>query len=119
MLMGGVEVITVITSGRLLDCIGDEPLEDASVVVEDGMIKDIYTGKRRFPSDATIIDVGSRTILPGLTDAHVHPAFTEDPHFVRRGDSPPIYAALSMAAYLERALPVSYTHLTLPTTPYV
>ena len=104
-------MIKVITNGRLLDCIGDEPLEDSSVVVEDGVIKDVYFGKKPLPADATVIDVGGKTVLPGLTDAHVHPAFTENPHFVRRGDSPPIYAALSMAAYLERALQGGFTTL--------
>ncbi len=39
-------MITVIANGRLLDCIGDEPLYDASVVIEDGIIKEAHTGKK-------------------------------------------------------------------------
>jgi len=69
-------VITVLTHGRLLDCVGDEPIEDVSIVVEEGEIKDIYSGGKPLPDGATVINVGGRAVLPGLTDAHEHPTFT-------------------------------------------
>ena len=100
---------TIITNDRLLDCVGDEPLENASVVVEDGVIKDVYSGKRQIPAGATVIDVGGRTVLSGLTDAHVHVAFTEHPSLIKRGDSPPFYAALMMERYMIEALQAGFT----------
>lgn len=104
-------MLTVITNARLLDCIGDEPLEDTSVVIENGVIKDIYSGERPLPADALVINVGGKTVLPGLTDAHIHPAFTENPWLTRRGDPPPLYTALSMAAFLEQVLQSGFTTL--------
>lgn len=101
-------MLTVITNGRLLDCLGDEPLEDSSVVVEDGLIKDIYSGGKPVPNGAQVVDVGARTLLPGLIDAHNHPSLT-DPHGARRGDSPPLYMALRQKADLERQLQGGFT----------
>jgi len=69
-------MITAITNGRLLDCVGDEPLEDASVVVEEGLIKDVYTEEKAQPSEAMVIDAGGRTVMPGLSDAHAHPSLS-------------------------------------------
>ena len=102
-------MITVITNARLLDCVGEEPRENAAIVIEDGLIKEILTAGESIPADAMVIDVGQKTVLPGLIDAHIHPAFTENPNFVRRGDSPPLYAALAMAKFLERALQSGFT----------
>jgi len=87
-------VITVLTKGRLLDCVGDEPLEDASVVIEDGDIKDVYSGEKPLPQEATVIDVGGRTIMPGLTDAHMHIAYTHPSISMQFQDSPIVTALL-------------------------
>ncbi|MCK4830151.1 hypothetical protein KA005_81285, partial [bacterium] len=67
-------MLSALTNGRLLDCVGDEPLENASVLFEDGEIKEIYSGGKPLPDGAATINVGGKTILPGLTDAHHHPA---------------------------------------------
>jgi len=101
-------VITAIINGRLLDCVGDVPLEDASIVIEDGVIKEIYSKRKPVPRGATIIDVGGRTVMPGLTDAHDHPSYTEmDPE--KAANEPPLYIALKMAQNLERILQAGFT----------
>ncbi|GAI51079.1 unnamed protein product, partial [marine sediment metagenome] len=101
-------MITAIINGRLLDCVGDVPLEDASVVIEDGVIKEIYSKRKPVPRGATIIDVGGRTVMPGLTDAHDHPAYTEmNPE--KAENEPPLYIALKMAHNLERILQAGFT----------
>ena len=51
-------MLSIITNTILLDCVKDEPLEDRTVVVEDGVIKDIYLGTRAIPSEAIVINVG-------------------------------------------------------------
>lgn len=101
-------MITVITQGRLLDSVGDAPLANSSIVIEEGVIKDIYTGTRSIPDGARVIDAGNRTVMPGLIDAHNHPALT-DPHGARRGDTPPLYMALRQKADLERQLQGGFT----------
>lgn len=42
-----------------------------SVLVEDGLIKDVSDQKTHI-SPTEVIDVGGRTLLPGLIDCHVH-----------------------------------------------
>ena len=101
-------MITVLTNSRLLDCVGDEPFEDASVVIEEGLIKDIYSGKKALPGEATVINVGDRTILPGLTDAHCHPAITKIniPEYLK---DQPIITALQIKKNLEQMLQAGFT----------
>jgi len=69
-------MIIALTNGRLLDCVGNEPSEDVAVVIEDGMIKDIYEGTRDTSVFDLVIDCKGKTIMPGLIDAHSHYAIT-------------------------------------------
>jgi imidazolonepropionase-like amidohydrolase len=67
-------MITVFTNAVLLDCTGAEPVQGASVVVEGDRIKDVLTkpAAGAVPGPVTTIDCKGRTLMPGLTDAHVH-----------------------------------------------
>ncbi len=67
---------TIFSNGRLLDCAGDEPLENMSVIIEDGLIKDILPGNKVTESFDLQIDCSQKTIMPGLIDAHSHYAIT-------------------------------------------
>jgi imidazolonepropionase-like amidohydrolase len=58
-----------LTGARLLDGSGAAPRDGVSVLVESGRIVRIDGPA---PSDATVIDLGGRTLLPGLIDAHSH-----------------------------------------------
>lgn len=52
---------------------GDKVIEDGVVVVSDGVIAAV--GKRQsteVPADASIIEAGGTTVVPGLMDMHVH-----------------------------------------------
>ena len=101
-------MITAMTNSRVLDCIGDEPLEDMTIVIEEGIIKDIYSGRKPLPRKAVVIDVAGRTLLPGLIDAHEHTAVTEfdiPKHFAK----PPLFAALNIKHNLERTLQAGFT----------
>jgi imidazolonepropionase-like amidohydrolase len=67
-------MITIFTNAVLLDCTGAEPVQGASVVVEGDRIKDVLTkpAAGAVPGQVTTIDCKGRTLMPGLTDAHVH-----------------------------------------------
>ncbi|KAJ9647452.1 hypothetical protein H2204_000081 [Knufia peltigerae] len=58
-----------ITNVRIFD--GENVLEDADVLVEDGIIKQVGHGLN--PSNLPNISMPSHTLLPGLIDAHSHP----------------------------------------------
>ena len=66
--------ITVFTNAFLIDCTGAEPVEGATVVVEDDRIKEVAVGDRvgALPGRVTTLDLAGKTLMPGLTDAHVH-----------------------------------------------
>src|SRR6266446_9031210 len=66
--------ITVFTSAFLIDCTGNEPVEGAAVVVEGDRIKDVIASGKVGPLGGKVdtIDLKGRTLMPGLTDAHVH-----------------------------------------------
>lgn len=62
-----------LVGGMLLDGYEVTPILDATVVFEGGVI--VAVGHRdavEIPSDSVVIDVGGKTIMPGLIDAHIH-----------------------------------------------
>ncbi len=63
--------ITVIQADRVLAEPGRAPRGPTSIVVENGRITALLDG-RQAPAGATIIDLGTRFVLPGLVDSHVH-----------------------------------------------
>lgn len=62
-----VEKVTAITNARIFD--GEKVIESRSVVIKGDTI---ITVGGDIPADATVIDAGNATLLPGLIDAHVH-----------------------------------------------
>jgi imidazolonepropionase-like amidohydrolase len=63
-------------NGLLIDGTGTDPIPGATVLVEGSRI--LRVGRRlRMPRDARVLDLGGRTIMPGLTDAHVHLGITD------------------------------------------
>ena len=65
--------VTVITATRLIDGTGGAPIDDAVVVVDGEQITAVGTrASVPVPAGATTIDLGDRTLLPGLIDAHSH-----------------------------------------------
>lgn len=59
-----------ITNGTLIDGNGGDPVANATIVIEDERIAVVGSGDP--PRDASVIDAGGRTIMPGMIDAHVH-----------------------------------------------
>jgi imidazolonepropionase-like amidohydrolase len=65
---------TVITGARMLDVLTGKIVENPAIFVgPDGRITSIADARTiRWGSDVTHIDLGNRTLLPGLIDMHVH-----------------------------------------------
>ena len=65
--------ILVLVNARIIDCTGNDPIENGAVVVERNFIKDVVSGTPgRLPTEAMLIDCQGKTLMPGLIDAHVH-----------------------------------------------
>jgi len=67
---------TILSNATLIDCVTPQPLEKASVVVNNGRIAEILTGGRQAASnDAKVIDLKGAYLMPGLWDVHIHPDY--------------------------------------------
>ncbi len=63
----------ILKGGLLIDGSGREPVPDATIVLDKGVIARIETARKVVPqSDDTVIDAQGRTLMPGLIDAHTH-----------------------------------------------
>lgn len=69
---------SIIHAGQLLAVPGEVPLENASVIIHNGMITAVRNGFVTADQIETgdeavnIIDLSKQFVLPGLIDAHVH-----------------------------------------------
>jgi imidazolonepropionase-like amidohydrolase len=99
----------VFEHARLLDCTGADPRADAAVLVEgDRIVRIGSSGGFALPPGARVIDCQGRTLLPGLTDAHVHLAAIEVDLSGRSAEPAPV-VALRIAALIEETLQAGFT----------
>ena len=99
----------VIRYVAVLDCTGREPSGRHDVEVRDGRIAAIRPAGEGAPTrgEAHEIDGAGTTLMPGLTDAHVHFALLGNKG--DHGDEPLIDHVLKVAAYIDRALDEGFT----------
>ena len=80
------ERVLVLEGGTLIDGTGRDPIADAVVLIEGARIKAVgRRGQVTYPSNASIIRLNGRTILPGLIDGHVHLRDWQLPMFLPYG----------------------------------
>ncbi len=65
------EDFTLIYAGQVLAVPGEDPIEDATIIIHDGKIVGVEEGFLE-DDDATILDKRDMFFLPGLIDSHVH-----------------------------------------------
>lgn len=63
---------TYIHAGRLIAVPGKAPLGASTIVVDNGRIVEVRDGFAAPPAGAALVDLGNKTVLPGLIDSHVH-----------------------------------------------
>ncbi|HVS01467.1 MAG TPA: amidohydrolase family protein [Thermoanaerobaculia bacterium] len=73
-----------VRAARLLDVARGEVLRDRVVLVDDGRIAAVG-GPELAAGAGEVIDLGDRTLLPGLMDLHVHLAYDIEGDWVHRG----------------------------------
>ena len=100
-----------LTNGSLWDGTGRSVRPRAAVLVEDGRVAEVVDARGGVPADAEAIDLGGRTLMPGLIDAHAH-VFAEPP-ILADGAEPllPGTRAHLLRTGLETALRMGFTTL--------
>ena len=68
---------TIIYAGSVVADAASNPTGPATITVTDGRIISIVPGKQPFDDADRVVDLGTKTVLPGLIDLHVH--LTGDP----------------------------------------
>jgi imidazolonepropionase-like amidohydrolase len=70
--------ILVLRGGRIFDGTGT-PVHDGTLVINENKISKILSpDSKDWPADAKVIDVGGKTVMPGLIDLHTHLTQPED-----------------------------------------
>ena len=67
----------VVSGARMVDVLNARVVPQPQVIITDGRIVSVGHQGDPVPADARRLDLGSRTLLPGLIDMHVH--LTHDP----------------------------------------
>lgn len=103
--------VLVLTNAFLIDCTGKEPVDGAAVVVEGDRIKDVIRSGKVGPLKGRVetLDLKGRTLMPGLTDAHVHVCAVEGNTAEQHRHNPPSLIAAKTLRRLEQALMQGFT----------
>src|SRR2546430_3454914 len=64
--------LVVIRAGSLIDGASNTPRKNQLIFVRGQRIEKIADASEQIPSGATLIDLSSATVLPGLIDSHTH-----------------------------------------------
>ncbi len=100
---------TFFTGGRVLDAEAGVMRDGLDVLVRDDRIVDVAGGIVP-PPEARTIDLGGRTLMPGLIDCHVH-VVAESLDLWSNTTAPSSLAALRSARVMEEALMRGFTTL--------
>ena len=76
-LSAALAATTVVTAARMIDVLAGRVVERPQILITDERITSVGRQGDPVPADTKRIDLGGRTVLPGLIDMHVH--LTSDP----------------------------------------
>ena len=72
--------VTVLTHATVIDGTGAEPQKDATIVMENGRIRDTGpSSKISVPAGAAVVDLKGKFVAPGIINAHGHVGAKTEP----------------------------------------
>ena len=105
--------LKVFTCDRLIDGVGDTPVEHGMVVVEDSLLA--YAGPERKEvleryGGAEIMDLKGMTLMPGMIDVHVHLGLDGSPAYLQRMlNETPALCAVKAVKKVRRLVEAGFT----------
>jgi len=103
------EPVTLVHAGRLFDAQSGRLLEQRTVVIEGERIKAVEPGFRAPAAGEALVDLSSRTVLPGLIDLHVHLTQEQNPDRTERFRLDAQDFAFRAAVFAGRTLDAGFT----------
>ncbi|HPC77028.1 MAG TPA: amidohydrolase family protein, partial [bacterium] len=101
----------VLKNMRLIDGNGGQIIENAVIVVDGTKIKAVgIEGKVECPSDYEVLDMGGKTVLPGMVESHVHIGMNGEPNMdaIMLKETLPM-STIKASVYAKRDLMAGFT----------
>jgi imidazolonepropionase-like amidohydrolase len=100
---------TALRNGLVIDGTGREPIQGATVLIEDGNIARVGKDNTvKVPKDATVIELNGHAVMPGLSDAHVHLGIVDLSVSAAQRESLAVWA-MKVRSVIEEALEMGFT----------
>lgn len=101
---------TLIHCGKLINGVSDEVMSQMTVIIEADRIVAVEKGYTRAKKEDTVIDLKSKTVMPGLMDMHVHIEGESSPaRQLQQYTLNPADVAYNAQGYAERTLMAGFT----------
>lgn len=100
----------LIHCGKLIDVNSGQVMSEMTIVVEGNKITSVNRGYTRAANGDEVIDLKSKTVMPGLMDMHVHLESESSPHSqIDEYTLNPADIAFNAQVYAERTLMAGFT----------
>lgn len=99
--------LVLFRNGKVFDGLAAQTRGGLEVLVEDARIKEV-SDRPISAATARVVDLGGRTLMPGLIDAHFH-AVAADPNIVQVENMPPSLIAQYSRGFLEASVRRGFT----------
>ena len=101
---------TYIHAGKLIDTKNGKVLTEQTIIISGDKIKSVEKGFLDPSSEDSLIDLKSKTVLPGLTDMHVHLESETNPSkYLQRFTNNPADDAFNSIGFAEATLMAGFT----------
>lgn len=100
--------ITAIKAGKLFDSEKGAFLDNQVILIKDNMISEVGSNVK-IPSNAEIIDLSTKTVLPGLIDCHTHITGQPENYMEDLFRKSPVDVAITAHIYAKRTLEAGFT----------